>query len=371
MSSAHRQSSGEQDGSPTPPAYISFRPGRHPGDIVHRGTADERSAEQGHDVDDEQEATPFHHLPVMGTEIVAVFASVPPGVVLDATLGGGGHAELLLDAYPHLNLLGIDRDASALIAARQRLERFGDRVRTVHARFDRLQTAMSAANIEHLSGAIFDLGVSSPQLDQGARGFSYRHDAPLDMRMDTSQAWSASDVVNGFSEQELIRVLRDNGDERFAPRIARAIVAARPIESTAELAGIIVAAIPAASRRTGGHPAKRSFQAIRIEVNRELEVLPHALDAAIAATSTGGRIAVLSYHSGEDRIVKDRFRAAATGDCVCPPGLPCVCGALRLVRLVRRVPKGPTDAEIAGNRRAASARLRVAERIDETSAGAR
>jgi 16S rRNA (cytosine1402-N4)-methyltransferase len=320
-------------------------------------------------VDEGERPTPFHHLPVMAEEIVAVFATVPPGVVLDATLGGGGHAALLLEAYPHLSLLGLDRDQTALAAASERLARFGDRVITVHSRFDRLQTAMRTAKVARLSGALFDLGVSSPQFDQPARGFSYRHDAPLDMRMDPSEPWSASDIVNGYSEQELARILRDNGDERFAPRIARAIVAARPIESTAELAGIVVAAIPAASRRTGGHPAKRSFQAIRIEVNRELEVLPHALDAAIAATAPGGRIAVLSYHSGEDRIVKDRFRSAETGDCVCPPGLPCVCGAVRMVRVVRRVPKSPTAAEIVANPRAASARLRVVERIDETSAG--
>jgi 16S rRNA (cytosine1402-N4)-methyltransferase len=211
---------------------------------------------------------------------------------------------------------------------------------------------------------LFDLGVSSPQLDRAERGFSYRNDAPLDMRMDTSQAWSGDDVVNGYSEAELTRVLFENGDERFAPRIARAIVASRPIESTAELAGIIVAAIPAAARRTGGHPAKRSFQAIRIEVNRELEILPDALDEAIKATVVGGRIAVLSYHSGEDRIVKERFRSAETGDCICPPNLPCVCGALRTVRIVRRVPRTPSADEVAGNRRAASARLRVVERIE-------
>jgi len=313
--------------------------------------------------------TGFHHLPVMAREIVAVFATVPAGFILDATLGGGGHAELLLEAYPHLNVLGLDRDPAALAAASSRLARFGDRLITVHSRFDHLQSAMKSAKVPQLSGALFDLGVSSPQLDNAERGFSYRHDAPLDMRMDRSEAWSASDVVNGYSEQELTRILRENGDERFAPRVARAIVAARPIESTAELAGIVTAAIPAASRRKGGHPAKRSFQAIRIEVNRELEVLPHALDAAIAATGTGGRIAVLSYHSGEDRIVKDRFRSAETGDCVCPPGLPCVCGAVRLVRIVRRVPKAPTQSEIADNRRAASARLRVVERIDEASAG--
>jgi 16S rRNA (cytosine1402-N4)-methyltransferase len=222
---------------------------------------------------------------------------------------------------------------------------------------------MNTAHVEILSGALFDLGVSSPQLDHVERGFSYRHDAPLDMRMDPTQPWSADDVVNGYTEQELSRVLFEYGDERFAPRIARAIVAHRPIESTSELSQIIVTAIPAAARRTGGHPAKRSFQAIRIAVNHELEVLPAALDAAIEATAVGGRIAVLSYHSGEDRIVKERFRSAETGDCTCPPGLPCVCGAVRTVRLVRRVPKTPTAREVNDNRRAASARLRVVERI--------
>ena len=311
----------------------------------------------------------FHHLPVMATEIVAAFAPVPPGYVLDATLGGGGHSELLLDAHPHLSVIGIDRDLMALAAATRRLARFGGRFTGVHSRFDHLHTAMSTAHITELSGALFDLGVSSPQLDLAERGFSYRNDAPVDMRMDTTQTWSGADVVNGYSEAELTRVLQENGDERFAPRIARAIIAHRPIETTAQLAGIVVEAIPAAARRTGGHPAKRSFQAIRIEVNRELEILPAALDAAIAATAPKGRVAVLSYHSGEDRIVKERFRSAETGDCVCPPGLPCVCGAVRTVRLVRRIPRTPNGAEIAGNRRAASARLRVVERLDVDSSG--
>ena len=307
--------------------------------------------------------TGFHHLPVMAHDIVAVFASVPAGVVLDATLGGGGHAELILDTYPHLSILGIDRDLSALAAATERLARFGDRLQTVHCRFDHLVTAMTNTHVATLSGALFDLGVSSPQLDHAERGFSYRHDAPLDMRMDSTEPWSAADVINGFSEQELARVLSEFGDERFAPRIARAIIAHRPIESTAELAEIIVSAIPAAARRKGGHPAKRSFQAIRIAVNRELEILPGAIDAAIGATAVGGRIAVLSYHSGEDRIVKDRFRSAETGDCTCPAGFPCVCGAVRTVRVVRRIPRTPSDVEVAGNRRAASARLRVVEKI--------
>ena len=308
-------------------------------------------------------STPFHHQPVMAAEITEVFGAVPAGTVLDATLGGGGHAELLLESHPHLNVLGIDRDLTAIAAAQRRLSRFGSRLHAVHCRFDHLQAAMKATHVATLSGALFDLGVSSPQLDIAERGFSYRNDAPLDMRMDSTEPWSASDVVNGYSEQELGRILVEYGDERFAPRIARAILAHRPIESTSELAKIIVGAIPAAARRTGGHPAKRSFQAIRIAVNHELEILPDAIDAAIAATDVGGRIAVLSYHSGEDRIVKERMRSAETGDCTCPVGLPCVCGAIRTVRLLRRVPKTPSAAEVAGNRRAGSARLRVVERI--------
>ena len=306
---------------------------------------------------------PFHHLPVMAHEIVALYEQVPPGFVLDATLGGGGHAEQLLDRWPHLKVLGIDRDERALAAAQERLARFGARLRVYHCRFDRLDEAMEALSIESLSGALFDLGVSSPQLDVAERGFSYRHDAPLDMRMDQTQPWSAADVVNGYPADQLARVLQQYGDERFARRIAAAIVAARPIESTATLAEVVVSAIPAPARRTGGHPAKRTFQAIRIEVNGELDALPAALDAAIEHTVPGGRIAVLSYHSGEDRIVKDRMRSAATGDCLCPPELPCVCDAVQTVRIVRGVPRTPTANEQAGNRRASSARLRVVERI--------
>jgi 16S rRNA (cytosine1402-N4)-methyltransferase len=331
----------------------------------------------------------FQHQPVMVAEIVEVFATVPAGVVLDATLGGGGHSEALLERRPDLRILGIDRDPAALAAATRRLARFGDRVTTVHARFDDLDHAMQTLRsrddsrgiprlpgarsdetlgiprhpASRLSGALFDLGVSSPQLDEAGRGFSYRQEGPLDMRMDPTTTWSASDVVNGYPVDDLARVLRRYGDERFAGRIARAIVAARPIETTTELAAIVTAAIPAAARRTGGHPAKRTFQAIRIEVNAELTALPEALDAAIDATAPGGRIAVLSYHSGEDRIVKERFRRA-TGACDCPPGLPCVCGAVQTVRIVRRIPKRPSAAEVEANPRAASARLRVVERVE-------
>ncbi len=308
----------------------------------------------------------FHHLPVMVHEIVALYEQVPPGFVLDATLGGGGHAEQLLERWPHIGILGIDRDEQALAAAQARLARFGDRLRVYHCRFDRLDEAMEARSIQALSGALFDLGVSSPQLDVAARGFSYRNDAPLDMRMDQTQPWTASDVVNGYPADQLARVLHQYGDERFSRRIAAAIVAARPIESTAVLAEVVVSAIPAPARRTGGHPAKRTFQAIRIEVNGELEALPVALDSAIERTVPGGRVAVLSYHSGEDRIVKDRMRSAATGDCLCPPELPCVCDAVQIVRLVRGVPRTPSKSEQLNNRRAASARLRVVERITDS-----
>ncbi len=216
---------------------------------------------------------PFHHQPVMVDEITKLFENVPAGVLLDATLGGGGHAERLLERYERLSILGLDRDEFALAAARQRLTRFGDRLMVYHCRFDRLEDAMEAFSVDNLSGALFDLGVSSPQLDDADRGFSYRNDAPLDMRMDRTQAWTAADVVNGYPVEQLARVLQQYGDERFARRIANAIAASRPIETTTELASIVVAAIPAPACRTGGHPAKRTFQAIRIEVNGELDAL--------------------------------------------------------------------------------------------------
>jgi len=307
----------------------------------------------------------FEHDPVMHSEITAVFATVPPGTIVDATLGGGGHSAALLDSRDDLDVLGIDQDPHALEAAKARLAPYGQRVRTSRRRFDQLAEALDEHDITEISGALFDLGVSSPQLDRGERGFSYRHEGPLDMRMDVDQTWSADDVVNGYAEQDLARVIRRYGDERFANRIARAICAARPIQSTTELAAVVTTAIPAAARRTGGHPAKRTFQAIRIEVNDELGVLPDAIDQAVDATVPGGRIAVLSYHSGEDRIVKHRF-ALAAGACDCPHDLPCVCGAIQTVRIVRGVSKKASSDEQSTNRRAASARLRVVERIIAT-----
>jgi 16S rRNA (cytosine1402-N4)-methyltransferase len=269
---------------------------------------------------------------------------------------------------PDVTIVAVDRDPEAITQARRRLARFGDRFTGVHARFDELEHVIHSlpVPVEHLSGALFDLGVSSPQFDHGRRGFSFRLDGPLDMRMDPTQPMTAADVVNGYAVDDLARVIRRYGDERFAVRIARAIVAARPVSSTVELAEIVRGAIPAATRRRGGHPARRTFQALRVEVNAELELLPIALDAAIEATRPGGRIAVLAYHSGEDRIVKDRFRRA-TGMCDCPPNLPCVCGARQRMRIVRGIARRPSDAELEANPRATSARLRVAERVDETS----
>jgi 16S rRNA (cytosine1402-N4)-methyltransferase len=305
----------------------------------------------------------FRHDPVMIKEIIDLFAVVPAGTLVDCTLGGAGHASRLLESRPDCRLVGIDQDPVALAVATARLARFPGRFQGIHGRFDSLARIMTDLQVNDVSAVLFDLGVSSPQLDVADRGFSYRNDGPVDMRMDTSRAWSANDVVNGYSEAELAKVLRVNGEERFAGRIARAIVANRPIETTLHLASVVRDAIPAAARRRGGHPAKRTFQAIRIEVNAELTILPSALDQSIDVLQPGGRVAVLAYHSGEDRIVKERFRFAATGGCSCPVGLPCVCDAVKTVRLLRPGAWKPTQVEIERNRRAESARLRAVERL--------
>lgn len=307
----------------------------------------------------------FHHRPVLVDRIAELFGPVPPGVVVDATVGGGGHARAILEANAGVRLVGLDQDEVALRAATETLAGFGDRVTLVHARFDRLITTMADLGITRISGALFDLGVSSPQLDRAERGFSYRQAGPLDMRMDRSQAFRAVDVVNGYDQDRLASVIARYGDERFAGRIAAAIVAARPIEDTAELAEVVRLAIPAPARRRGGHPAKRTFQAIRIEVNNELGVLAGAVDDAVDALAPRGRLAVLTYHSGEDRIVKARLRHAVTGGCTCPRGLPCVCDAVHTVRLLKQGAWTPTAAEVASNPRAESARLRAVERLDD------
>lgn len=313
------------------------------------------------------ESRPFVHAPVLLDRVLELLAPVPAGTYVDATLGGAGHATAALQSRPDLRVLGLDRDRNALAAAQARLAPFGERAEAHHARFDQLATvvAASGAASQPIVGVLFDLGVSSPQFDDAGRGFSYRHDAPLDMRMDTSSGPTAAEVVNTLDEHDLAAILRRNADERFAARIARAIVAARPIATTGELAQVVVDAIPAPARRSGGHPAKRTFQAIRIHVNDELDVLAPALDAALDVLAPGGRLIVISYHSGEDRIVKERLRRADDGGCTCPPGLPCACGARPVARLLKRGGWTPSATEIATNPRAASARLRAVEKLPD------
>lgn len=301
----------------------------------------------------------FEHDPVMLAEIVESFGQAPAGVVLDATLGGAGHATAILRSWDHLDLVGIDRDPEALAVASGRLSDFGSRARPVRARFDHVDAVLDELGVDQLAGFLFDLGVSSPQLDWDDRGFSFRNDGPLDMRMDPDGPRSAADFVNEAAEQEIASALRRNADERFAGRIARAIVAARPIATTTELADIVVRAIPAAARRKGGHPAKRTFQAIRIEINEELTMLAPAIEAAIGRLAPGGRGLVLTYHSGEDKIVKRVIRERTEVDG--PRDLPVAPTPTDFVAL-RPLARTASDEEVALNRRASSARLRGIER---------
>lgn len=306
----------------------------------------------------------FLHEPVMHDEILDVFSGLGDGVFLDATLGGAGHALSILVAHPGVRLLGIDQDDTAIATARALLDSagLGGRATLRRARFDSVASIAAEEGIGSLAGALFDLGVSSPQFDVAERGFSYRFDAPLDMRMDRTQEFSAVDIVNGYGIDDLTRVLVDNADERFARRIATAIVASRPVSGTLQLADIVSSAIPAPARRRGGHPAKRTFQAIRIEVNSELRILSGSIRDAISLLAPGARLAVLTYHSGEDRIVKSVMRSAETGDCECPAGLPCGCGASPTVKRVRTA-RQAGKSEVARNPRSSSARLRVVEKL--------
>lgn len=328
----------------------------------------------------------FEHEPVMAEEVVDLLGPAPPGVVVDGTVGGGGHAAALLEAHPHLGVLGLDRDPDAVEAATTRLRRFGSRAAVRHARFGDLEAEVRAAHAAGgvswprsgrgsdpeetpraappLSGVLLDLGVSSPQLDRPERGFSYRSSGPLDMRMDPSAGGSgALALVNDAEVGELARLFAANGEDRLAGRIARAVVAARPIATTTELADVVAGAVPAGLRRRG-HPARRVFQALRIAVNEELDELATALPAALDLLAVGGRVVVVSYHSGEDRLVKQVLSEAASGGCTCPPGLPCACGARARHRLVFRGSRRPSAEEVARNHRAESARLRAAERIE-------
>jgi len=285
------------------------------------------------------------------------------GVFVDCTLGRGGHAALVLERAPKAHFVGIDRDQAALDESRANLSRFGDRVTLVRDNFSGLEAVVERLGIAPVRGVLLDLGVSSPQLDEADRGFSFRSEGPLDMRMDKDQPFSADDVVNGYTVPDLEKIISRFGEERFARRIARAIEARRPITSTDELGEIVKQAIPAATRRTGGHPARRTFQAIRIEVNREMEQLEKVLPQTTAVTDVGGRVVVLTYHSLEDRMVK-RFFIDSSGGCTCPPGLPvCACGTQASLRVLTRKPHKPTEVEIAENPRAKSAKLRAAERV--------
>ncbi|WP_433185038.1 16S rRNA (cytosine(1402)-N(4))-methyltransferase RsmH [Actinoallomurus sp. CA-150999] len=313
------------------------------------------------------------HVPVMLDRILALLApalSVPSdedAVYVDATLGLAGHAAAVLAAHPRARLIGLDRDTTALERSRQRLEPYAGRFALAHAVYDELPRVLDELGVRRVHAVLFDLGVSSPQLDEAERGFAYSYDAPLDMRMDRTQRLTAEEVVNTYSVADLTRILRDYGEERFARRVAEAIVRERgraPLTSTARLVDVVRGAIPAASRRTGGHPGKRTFQALRMEVNGELAALERAVPAALDALALGGRIAVLSYHSLEDRIVK-RALAARTTDTT-PPDLPVPLPELQpRFRLLTRGAEQPSDEETETNPRAASARLRAAERIRE------
>lgn len=306
---------------------------------------------------------PFTHLPVLAGEVVELVQSVPPGLIVDCTLGGGGHAGLLLDARPDCQLLGIDRDADALSAAQHHLARFGDRVEYVHQEFGRLRDAVGPR--EEVVFVLMDLGVSSPQLDRPERGFSYRFDVPLDMRMDARQTLSAATVVNEYDEADLAHLIARYGEERFARRVARAIVQARPVETTGQLVEIVTNAIPAATRRTGGHPARRTFQAIRMEVNRELPNLADGLDESVHLVKPGGRVLVMAYHSLEDRMVKERMRAWSddgTSD-YRTNKMPIAAHRNPLAKLLTRKPIRPTVEEIERNPRAESARMRAVEKL--------
>lgn len=308
----------------------------------------------------------FAHEPVMKTEVLEAFAPVPAGTLVDATLGGGGHADAILRSRGDLRVVGIDQDPAALAAATARLSIHGVRVQVARGRFDRLDAILTDLGIDDVVGVLFDLGVSSPQFDLPERGFSYRADGPLDMRMNPDQTLSADILVNHTDGRELASILLRYSDERFATRIAEAIVAARPVTGTSQLADIVRDAIPAAARRRGGHPAKRTFQALRIAVNEELGVLEPALRQAIDRLRPEGRGAVLSYHSGEDRIVKAVLRDVEATR-IAPPGLPVESDLDGDVRLIRRGGQVPADSEISRNPRAGSARLRVFEKLDVAS----
>jgi 16S rRNA (cytosine1402-N4)-methyltransferase len=300
-----------------------------------------------------------YHEPVMAEEVMNMFTDIKSGVIVDATFGGGGHTRRFLNRGG-LDVIGLDQDPDAVANTADLAD--NEHFSFVRGSFGDLAQILDAEGIETIDGVLFDLGVSSHQLDEPTRGFSYRHPGPLDMRMGDGPLTAAA-IVNEWSEADLARVIREYGEERFSVRIARAICQARPIADTASLASIVREAIPAATRKTGGHPARRTFQALRIAVNDELGELERGIDAAIEHLAPHGRCVVISYHSLEDRIVKQRFASAAQ-TCVCPPGLPvCACNTVPELIIVTRKALGPTEAEVASNPRARSAKLRCAQKV--------
>ena len=308
----------------------------------------------------------FSHRSVLLDEAVEALNIRPDGVYVDGTAGGGGHSFAIASKLENGLLIAIDQDENAIAAASARLAPLGERARVVRNNFSNLNDVLDQCEIGEIDGLLLDLGVSSHQLDEAERGFAYQNDAPLDMRMDRRQSKTAYDVVNTYSEEDLKRILFTYGEERFSGRIAAKIVATRekkPIETTGELADLIKSAIPAAAREGGHHPAKRSFQAIRIEVNAELDVIVPAIESAVSHMKPGGRIAIITFHSLEDRIVKQAFARLASG-CTCPKGLPiCVCGKKPQVKVISKKPILPGAVELEENPRARSAKLRVAEKV--------
>ena len=308
----------------------------------------------------------FQHKSVLLEETIEGLHIRPDGTYVDGTLGGGGHAyEIAKRLGDKGSIIGIDQDAAAIEAAGIRLKDFGEKVTIVRSNYCEMKSQLQKLGIDRVDGIILDLGVSSYQLDTAERGFSYREDAPLDMRMDTRQERTARDIVNDYSEMELYRVIRDYGEDKFAKNIAKHIVAARskaPIETTGQLSGIIRQSIPMKYQKMSGHPAKRTFQAIRIELNRELDVLKDSLDDMIDLLNPGGRLCIITFHSLEDRIVKSAFRKNEH-PCTCPPDFPvCVCGKVSKGKVITKNPILPTKEEQEYNSRSKSAKLRVFER---------
>ena len=308
----------------------------------------------------------FHHVSVLLEECLQGLAIKPEGIYVDGTLGGAGHSSRIAASLTTGRLIGIDRDQVALAAAGERLAPYVDRVTLVHSNFCEMDTVLEKLGIPGVDGILLDLGVSSPQLDDGSRGFSYMVDAPLDMRMDSSDVLNAYTVVNTWPYEELRRILYEYGEERYAPQIASAICKRREthaVETTLELVEVIRSAMPPAALREKQHPAKRSFQAIRIAVNDELNSVAQAMERAIPLLNPGGRLAVITFHSLEDRIVKNAMASAAKG-CTCPPSFPvCVCGKKPKVKIITRKPIASGEEELARNPRARSAKLRICEKI--------